>query len=185
MYNQLWNEFSLGDDNFDVGGGLLYCLRYNQQELEHKREIIVNSLENLGLSIEERGTNNLAIKKSNNFYQNNSDKTYILIEELSTLNDAIEYSNSGFGNCNSMNDLRNILMSSYFNSLKKSDLVGAYDIVSLTIPMITKELSMAQKQNNVLNRNDKTNLESLIRFSENQKKFLNNPSGYVIFGLYD
>ena len=51
----LWDYFNLAEQNPDQGGGILYCLRYDQPRIKAHQVCVVNALKSLGLDLVEIG----------------------------------------------------------------------------------------------------------------------------------
>ena len=181
MTEGLWSEFNLGEHNPDIGGGILYCLRYDSKTLNYKRDSIISALNSQGLKIKEQDEN-LAVILPKEISKSKYQRIVLLLEELSVLNDALEYAGVGLDQYNNLSELRNGFISNYFDMLK-SNQVGAYDLVDLFIPQVAKELYIADKQNNILSSSKRKELEQLVSFAEKQVKLSNNSGGFVIIGL--
>ena len=181
MVSNLWMEFNLRENNPDVGGGILYCLRYDSKILAHKRDYIISNLNSQGLKIKEHGED-LAVIPPKDMRESGFQKTVLLLEELSVLNDALDYASIGLDQYNSLFELKNGLITNYFNMLKP-DQVGAYNFVDLFIPQVAKELYIADKQNKILSSSEKDELEQLVSFAEDQVKSLNNSGDSIILTL--
>ena len=181
MVTNLWVEFNLGENNQDVGGGILYCLRYDSKILDHKRDYIISNLNSQHLNIKEHGKD-LAVIAPIDMSPSDLQRTFLLLEELSVLNDALDYASIGLDQYNSLFELRNGLITNYFDMLKP-DQVGAYNLVDMFIPQVAKELYIADKQNKILSSSERNELEQLVSFAEGQVKVLENPRDWVILGL--
>lgn len=181
MATNLWMEFNLGENNPDVGGGILYCLRYDSKILDHKRDYIISNLNSQHLKIKEHGEC-LEVIPPKDMRKSDIPRTVLLLEELSVLNDALDYASIGLDQYNSLFELKNGLITNYFDMLKP-DQVGAYNLVDMFIPQVARELYIADKQNKILSSSERDELEQLVSFAENQVKHLNNPGGYMILGL--
>ena len=181
MNKTLWEEFNLGEANLDVGGGIAYCLRYNSDSLSTKRNQVVSFLRNQELELQENN-GGLEVIFSREFSDEEFEKVAIMVEELSVLNDALDYASVGLDKYRNILELSNGIKSTYF-SLLKSDKVDAYNLVDMFVPQIVRELYAADRQNNILSREDKESLEGLISFAQSQTRLLNRPKGSVVLGL--
>ena len=183
---QLWTQFNLAENNPGLGGGILYCLRYALPRIEGHQEVVVDTLKGLGVCIVEEG-DKLGLKFRSEYATNKDQNSLLrrvnaLVEELSCLNEAIEYSRAGFGDCRTIEDLKNKLMCSYFEIFEKGSHVEAYDLVDFTIPRMVRDITIADRQNKVLSSKDRKSLEELSTFAKRQAEHMNDPRGYVLFG---
>jgi len=175
----LWHVFNLGENNPDQGAGILYCLRYSVDRIHAHQESVISTLQTLGVTLEDAGQDIYAhLPKNGTDIQR--ERVYILFEELSCLNEAMEYVQAGFNQFDNVEDLKNGLVTQYFGLLQKGNLAEAYDLVDLTIPEIAQDLRVAHLQNKVHSSQDLKNLEELVDFSRRQVNNLNHPM--VLFG---
>lgn len=178
---ELWEQFNLGENNPDPGGGILYCLRYSMDRLIEHRRIIIAALKKYGAEMEDLGEDIGVVLKMNT--EESKEGIIYTLEELSVLNEAIGYKIRIDEGINSLEQLKCGFISAYFELLKERELAEAYDLVSMTIPMIVRDINTAHSQNNVLSEQEKKSLDELASFSEKQTEYLNNPLGKVIFGI--
>jgi hypothetical protein len=174
----LWDEFNLGARNPDPGAGLLYCLRYSEDRIKAHQVAVVDALTSLGAWIDLAGEG-VGVGFPDNFER---DRARLLLEELSCLNEALEYSSVGFNRFDSVKQLKSGLMSSYLDLLSSGNMVGSYEMISAGIPQIVNDLRVADFQNKVLSGRDREELSDLVRFVKRQDHILNSPGQYVLFG---
>ena len=73
-------------------------------------------------------------------------------------------------------------MRHYFALLRNKDLAEAYHLCDTFIPQILWDLRIADRQNNVLTRQERKDIDELEVFANNQAVRLNRPEGFVLFG---
>jgi len=181
MDDKLWSEFNLAKSNQDPGAGILYCLRYDANRLKGHQEQVVTALKSLGIKLDDLGDNNIVAS----FIEPNSivekgERAYLLLEELSCLNEAIEYTEVGFGKFKSIEELKHGLITTYFSLLTDEKKVEAYDLISTVIPQIVRDIRIADSQNKALSNKEKKALEELILFTKRKEALASGK--YVLFG---
>lgn len=156
-YDVLWESYNLREQNPDIGGGVLYAIRYDFNILNDKREQIITELNRVS-----------EIKQSeNSIYLVPRDKNKSLdclgnlAEKLSVLNDAIYYCEMGFEWCKSVEDLTNYCVKSYLQVLEENDLENSKYLINILFPDLITRLSTAHLQNKVLSKTDLKNLKRL------------------------
>jgi hypothetical protein len=175
----LWKQFNLGKNNPSPGGGILYCLRYSPERIEAHQESVISALENIGAEIIDLGQGlGISLKGLGESEQR---RAVILLEELSVLNEAQEYHEAGFGRYRSISELKDGLICSYLRALER-DQVAAYDLVDVNIPQIVRDISIADKQNKILNSLEREEIKELSDFARRQVEHMNHPGGYIVFG---
>lgn len=183
---QLWEQFQPGASSPSPGAGILYCLKYELPRIEAHHKSVVDALKELGVCIVEEGEK-LGLRFCSE-YSTNGDQSNLLgrvnalVEELACLNEALEYSRGGLGDCRTIDDLKNRLMVSYFDMLTRGSQVNAYELVEFIIPSMVGDLNWAHGQNRVLSCRDRKSLEELSMFAKRKADHMNNPHGYAVFG---
>ena len=180
METDLWTQYNLAERNPDVGGGIAYCLRYNSESLSIKRDYVIDALKSLTLDIEEHGEG-LAVSFPKDASCSETQRVVLLLEELSVLNDALDYARVGLDQYSSVSELCNGIKINYFDSLS-SDIVQAYNLVDMFVPAIVRELRIADMQNGILSSKDKESLDGLVAFAQNHVKLHNHPGGFTVLG---
>ena len=71
-------------------------------------------------------------------------------------------------------------MCAYFELLRENEKVDAYDMVTMAIPQIVRDLRIAHHQNRVLSASERKELTELIKFAQRQDDLLNRPGGVVV-----
>lgn len=178
----LWEEFNLAENNPDPGGGVAYCLKYDEDRISAHRESVITALKEIGVKMEELGED-IAVVPPHQFDDSEQQKLLLLLEELSCLNEACEYIDAGLTNVKSVFELKSILISSYSELLKENNLADAYNLVDMFITQLVHDLTIAHEQNKILTNTDLKELEELADFAEREVKKLNNPHGFVVMGL--
>lgn len=172
----LWSQFNLGENNRDPGGGILYNLRYSPEQLAVKRETIKAALVSMGISLVDRG-DEVGVTAEDVVEDGDViERAMYLLEELSVINEAQEYAQAGFADIKSIPALVSYLIAAYYQCLLKSGESGlddAYDIVTVIVPQIVYDLSIADGQNSVLSNRDRIVLKELGDFGSAQQQRLN------------
>ncbi len=132
-----WNNFTLDEPN-QAKGGILYCLRYSKERLEAHREQVIGGLIRLGHTCNaKRGLFDRLFKfKKNPKKVESAVRSYpVLLEELSTINNALKYHELGFGRYRNLRELR-------------EGILGLYGQGNLdeNIRKIVRELKISQEQ---------------------------------------
>jgi hypothetical protein len=176
---ELWQQFNLARGNPSPGGGIFYCMKYSKERLEAHQAQIISVLTGSGATIREsRGGLGVAFKKMDD---DGKTRAVRLLEELSVLNEALEYHSVGIGECRNIEDLKNHLISRYFESLAR-DKVSAYNLVDVVIPQIVKDVSISDLQGLGLKAHEKRTLAELKQFASRQVEIHNKPQGFVVIG---
>jgi len=178
---QLWREFNLAERNPAQGGGILYCLRYSKEHLEAQQEAVIKAIRGMRMSIRDVGESRLELDLS--FIPEDNKKTACaLLEELSVVNEALEYNASGFGNNKSIPELSRGLMDTYFQMLTKSNPADTYNFISMAIPEIVRDLRISEAQGKNFTTKERKAIQELQDFAKSQTRRMGNTSKYVIFG---
>lgn len=180
--SSLWEVFNLAEHNPDQGGGILYCLRYTEEVLVGKQRQVVSALTKLGFTLKEV-EQGIEAASSHNLSDSDYRRAGALFEELSVINEALEYKQGGFDRIKSIQDLKNTIIGDFFGFLERRKLAEAYDLVSVVVPTLVRDIARADRQNKLLTRQDKVALQELQDFARKKEKFLNSPGGTVTIGL--
>lgn len=148
---ELWNFYTLAPDNPDPGGGILYAVRYDTLSLYTHRDRVVDSLIEQGCSIffTEDG---LLILSIDGVSEDKEESVLLLIEELSVVNEALEFHEEGL-NPDSIDGLAESLKASFARDIVSRDpsiKAAALNLVDLFIPQVVEDIHEAQAQNRVL-----------------------------------
>jgi hypothetical protein len=157
----LWNQFNLVENNPDPGGGILYAIRYDSDTLLTRRDAIRTAIIGSGATIFELDYG-LGIDGSVIEVEGRS-RFAVLIEELSVLNEAIEYHEADL-NVESIAELSQHLRNVFMAGLL-TDHLTAFDLVNINIPQIIKDIEIAHNQNDVISREEQTILKDLGKFA--------------------
>ena len=117
----LWQEFNLGENNADPGGGILYCLRYDGGRIKAHQESVVSAVQSMGVQLEEVDEG-IAVVPQWHLDHSESDRLVVLLEELSCLNEAQEYVDAGYGQFNNLMELNHGFFTHYFSLLNEGNL---------------------------------------------------------------
>lgn len=181
----LWDKFNLAEKNPDQGGGILYCLRYTYERIRGHQESIVTALESIGIELVEIDEG-IGVKSTLALNESEQNRVYALLEELSCLNEALEYAEAGLNQYNSIGQLGNGLMNTYIELLKENKKPDAYNFITMMMYPIIRDLRTANNQNGVLSASERRELTDLIEFTKGQYDLLNRPKEYIVLGLkYD
>ncbi|MBI2129554.1 hypothetical protein HYU07_04910 [Candidatus Woesearchaeota archaeon] len=182
MAKTLWERFNLAEKNPDRGGGILYCLRYDYDRINAHRECIVAALKSMKFQLEEVDGGIAAVPEKP-LTDHEGNKAYILLEELSVLNEAQEYIEAGYGYIKNIEALKDRLVSHYLSVFSKSkNLIDAYNFVDMVIPEIVHDIRVADAQNGILSNKEKKTLDDLLEFSKRQTNLLNARGGLAVIG---
>jgi uncharacterized membrane protein YecN with MAPEG domain len=161
----LWEEFNLAQANPDRGGGILYCLRYPEDRLRAHQKQVISAINDLGAVPKDLGEF-ITVVPGREWDLHERRRVAYLLEELSVLNEALEYVDVGFGVFNNVSELKDGLIMHYLDALlKRGDVLHAYGLVTSTIPGIAKDLRTAHEQNRVLSPQDEVALRDMEFFS--------------------
>ncbi len=158
----LWQVFNLASYNPDPGGGILYAINYDTENLLAHRAGVSATLVNAGAIIFEMDES-LAVDLAE-VQEPDRERAKILLEELSVVNEAVEYHESGF-NPSSIEDLADKLRKVFLTSLFM-DKSAAFDIANISIPQIVRDIRTAQSQNDVLSESETETIENLSEYAE-------------------
>lgn len=183
----LWEQFNLAEQNLDPGAGILYCLRHSEDRIRGHQESIIEALQSLSISLKEV-EEAIAVVLPQPLPEDQFQRVYLLLEELSCLNEAIEYIECGYGQYRNIAQLTAGLATAYYQCLKDHHLPRAYDMVAVVIPQIVRDITIADHQNDVLSSSERRELTDFMEFARRNEQLLNNPrarnpSGVVLFGL--
>ncbi|MBI2657725.1 hypothetical protein HYX08_03445 [Candidatus Woesearchaeota archaeon] len=171
----LWEEFNLAENNPDQEGGILYAMRYDAERIKAHRGAVVGALRDIGIEFQEVD-NLIGMFPKNVLSESETRRVYALAEELSVLNEATEYQEAGFGRFKTWGELKDGLVSHYFSLLlDKKDLVGAYNLATMVIPQIVRDLRIAQAQGKPFSSGEKRTIDDLLAFAISRERQLNHP----------
>lgn len=181
--DKMWKEFNLAEQNPSPGGGILYCLRYTREHIEAHHQHVVTALKELGIQLQDV-TEGIAVVPTRELDEVERQRVMHLLEELSVQNEAIAYHGAGFGACKTIGELQNHLVSAVEGCMSRThqDLPTAYDLVTITIPQLVRDLRVSHRQNDVLSALDLDTLEALADYARRKEDLLNRPGGVVVFG---
>ncbi|MBW2995923.1 hypothetical protein KY332_01350 [Candidatus Woesearchaeota archaeon] len=177
----LWHEFNLGETHPAQGGGLMYCLRYDIGRINTHHETVVSALESQGVTLEDAG-DLIRVNPGKNLNDSQKNSLVLMLEELSVLNDARAYASMGYDKYNDFEELKNGLVSAYFDLLEHSNIADAYNFLTLGITQIIKDAKIADMQNKCLKSNERAALKELTSFVKKQDRLMNLPGGFVLYG---
>lgn len=175
----LWEEFNLAERNPDQGGGILYAMRYDADRIKSHREAIVSALQDMGMEIKETEGMIGVIPKAP-LDESGQRRAFALLEELSVLNETTEYQENGMGRYKNLGELSNGLKAAYFQLLDKHDLPNAYNLATMVIPQIVRDISISHAQGKSFSRKDIATIDDLMDFAVSRDRQLNS-SRVVVF----
>lgn len=177
----LWHEFNFGENDPSPGGGILYCLRYTRERLEAHRKPVIDALKQLGMELVDIGNDSVALR-GDPPDESTMQSILLLFEELSVLNNALGYHDAGFGDFTSIAELRGRLVFQVEQCLARDNrnYAVAYEIVTVIIPEIVRNIRLAHEQNNILSSTDVRELQLLKGYAKRRADLLDAPTGKVI-----
>jgi len=175
---ELWEAFNLAKNNPDRGGGILYCIRYGSERLKAHQDTLISALQAMPLEIIEV-ENQLGIKIKPDMTESKRETLLIMLEELSVVNEALEYVQAGLGDLGSLDKLKTALQGTYFNLYDSRALTDAYNFVSMSIPEIVRDIRHSDTHNDVLSSAERKILDELMTFAIRQERILNKPHRVV------
>lgn len=170
--DNLEKQFNLAENNPDQGGGILYSMRYSKDHIEEHHMQVVEALKRIGVTFKDEGER-IAVTPEKELSPEEQRRTLALLEELSVINEAREYKETGLDNIQNISDLKNCLILSFHALLDAKNLVDAYNFVTLFIPRIVSDIRLADKQNQVLSAQDRKDVNELAAFAAAKEKMLN------------
>jgi hypothetical protein len=180
VQTELWNKFNLAENNPDPGGGMLYALRYDTDSLTSHRDAVVESIRARGASIVVLG-DMLGI----DLYELEAEDegtAMLLVEELSVVNEALEYHKDGIV-YDSIDALAANIKGSFIDGIISNDAgkkADAYNLVGLGIPMLVKDLKTAHAQNEVFSPDELRTVRELGNFAATQVELFGNHRVVII-----
>jgi hypothetical protein len=162
----LWDQFNLAENNPDPGGGILYAIRYDTEELLAHRDAVISACDEAGASIREINDTLVGVTLFD-VAEEDQDRVVILLEELSVVSEAIEYHEAGI-NPADLSDLADELKASFRCEITSSRIeskIYALNLVDLGIPTLVDDLEVAQSQNDVLTLEDQRIIRGLGSFA--------------------
>jgi len=175
---ELFELFNLGDLNPRQGDGILYCIRRHSLEIRRERDAIIAVLQSKNVSAEARVDENIEIMAPSDM-----DRKELLdiLTELSCLNEAVNYINAGYGNIKSISVLKDRFVITYSNLLVKGQLADAYNLVSIAVTQIVKDLRTVHQQKNALTEEDIRTVDELEEWAEEKMKELGRSNNSLVF----
>jgi hypothetical protein len=147
----LWDQFNLAENNPDPGGGILYAIRYDTEELLAHRDAVISACDEAGASIREINDTLVGVTLFD-VAEEDQDRVVILLEELSVVSEAIEYHEAGINPAD-------------LSDLADESKIYALNLVDLGIPTLVDDLEVAQSQNDVLTLEDQRIIRGLGSFA--------------------
>ncbi len=173
--------FNLGEANPDPGAGLLYSLRYGAERLRGHQNAGIKALRKIGVAFEDIGEGMVAARTEiTSDDTSQTARVMALCEELSCLNEALEYKDQG-ATWKSVIEVETVHLTAFYDFIRTGNIVDAYAIVSGAIPQIVSDLMTAHHQNKVLSPYDLGVLKRLQTFAEIKRRELEHPGGKVYF----
>lgn len=174
--SEIWLQFNLGEQNPSPGGGILTCLRCSREEIEERHPSVVSAIQDMGVSLEDIDTG-IAVIPQNPLSQEDTVKLMALLEQLSVLNEALEYHGAGYGAFHTIAELRNGIVSQFLTLLiDQKDLPGAYNLVDLVVPEIVRDIRVTHKRESILSQDEEHELDELTEFAKIKVRQLNRQS---------
>jgi len=178
----MWSEFNLAENNPDPGGGILYAIRYDTDDLAEHRATVVDAMRVAGTSIAD--VDGMLAVDLSGVNEDDRQRVRVLVEELSVTNEAIEYHEAGI-NPNSIDGLANSLKSSFGDGILSDDTdkkIAAFNLLDLGIPLIVGDLKTAQEQNRPLTQEEYRTVKGLGDFAARSSRFYGSRRVIIIGG---
>ena len=153
MSQETMYSFRMDNNGGDPGAGILYAIRYTNEVLRDHQKIVAAVLTDLIGYSDDSGPK----KKLSN---PESRSARLLSEELSCVNEALEYSDVGF-QCNTILELCDFYTRAVFLSTQKKDYVAVQYIASVAIPEVVMDIMVSHQMNDVLTREDENEILEL------------------------
>lgn len=176
-YN-LWSELDLGEHNPDPGGGILYALYYESDQLRDHQTRLIDSLAQIGCSIcEQEDGLQIDISKID---QNDQDGVIFLLEELSVTNTALMHVEDG-ATPMPLEKFIAELKNAFFVGLMQTrpDLPTLYNYVDQELPNLVTGILTTHERSGTLTPESEKAVRELGEFATYQVKKLNR--GVVYF----
>ncbi len=170
--SDLEKQFNLAERNPDQGGGILYCMRYSGEHIDEHHAQIVEALKRMGITFTDEG-DNIGARADTELSPEAERQVTLLLEELSVINEAREYKEAGLDDVKNIRELSDYLISTFYSLLKSKNISDAYNFVTVFIPRIISDISLADRQNKVLTNQDRAALDKLSEFMKSKEKQLN------------
>ncbi|MEK7059178.1 MAG: hypothetical protein AAB971_00240 [Patescibacteria group bacterium] len=179
---ELWSQFNLGvHNNPDPGGGLLYALRYSDEHLDMQRNAVLRPIIDSSAEIIEVDSAQLAIDMST-VAETEMARVLVLLEELSIVNEAVEYQTDGGVTPMSLKDFAQGLIIGFFQGARARGMAKSLLYVEQDIPRIVSDLATADEQNGVLTKSERRILEGLSDFAAHHTDRLAGRHSVVLAG---
>lgn len=175
----LWKVFNLAENNPDRGGGMLYLLRYGSENLKEHQKVIISVLEAMPVEIEDVGEG-LGIKPKRHLTEAEFSNLKLFLEELSVVNEALEYAEGGFEGVDSIRALKDKLIVAFLGTLSAGNKIAAYDLFDITGPEIIRDMRYADRNGGVLSEEDRAALNELQDYAAHKVKTLGGRSLVLI-----
>jgi len=168
-----WENFFTTRCNPIFGGGIWYCLKYNEHKLKIDRNDAIGRLKELGVRLIE----NKGYIRPSSIYDLNEeegDEADFFLDELSLLNEAIDFSYMGFDQFNNISELVNGTVETYTQLIRTNDQHKAMRFTFKVIPdMVLGLRNMDQQYQKfsykLLSEYDEKEISDLLDFAERQK----------------
>jgi hypothetical protein len=177
----LWQEFNLAENNPDPGGGILYAIRYETDALREQQSRVIGGLVTMGVGISVGEFDNQLRVVIPETAPEQRQKAAIMLEELSVVNEALEYHVAGF-DCESISELSERLKATFRSQFNNTDKVDAYDLATIAIPQIVGNILAAHEQNGVLSKEEVVTVLGLRDFAGEKEALLDGSHGIVVLG---
>lgn len=176
----MWADFNLRDRNPDPGGGILYALRFEGQDLEAHRQKVIDNMLGSNAEIAESKSGAMMVNLS---AVDPADRLRysLLLEELSVTNDAIFYAGNGV-EPDTVESFSESLKDNFFRALFENgpeQLPALYNQVSNAIPEIVGDIIKAHEDNDVLSSDQYKAIRDLGNFAATQSAII---CGFIIIG---
>lgn len=173
-----WTQFNLGNNNLDPGGGILYAIRYDTPDLQAQQVRVAEALDSSGAAIQlEAGIPGVDIVGLDAAARQ---KAFMLLEELSVVNEALEYHAAGY-NQNSVSELADTLKSAVsIKELTNENKGEVLDMLEIGIPQIVHDLRFAHLQNGVLSEHEVATVDNLSTFAAHRAQTLGSQRVFLL-----
>lgn len=180
--SHLWPEFNLGANDPSPGKGILTCLRCTPEEIRERHPSVIAAIQTMGIDLQDIGEEGIAVVVSRELSESERTEALDLLAQLSSDNEALEFHAKGYGVARSIAELTNGLMMQYFELLEHKKLPDAYDLVTVIIPEIVRDIETTHAREQVLCPTEEEEIRKLVNFAVSQEKNLNKPTVLLSMG---
>lgn len=166
--NSLWKEFNLAENNQDQSWWILYAMKYSREVLEVKREYVTKAIELLEVKPIDKW--DLIEVRISGLSKDDIQRLYLLLEELSVINEALEWKEWWVEGFDFIIKLKNHLIQLRIDWIynKANSYNSAVEAINLA-----RTLLEAHKENNIFNRKQLDQINELLNPAIGTEEFFN------------